>query len=104
MTLVQWVDSLPLLKPVVLLSDRNGCVIEKTSKLSVLVAHNLPDLDVSKAHSADFDVMALYQLVLKQFDDNWEKAKEALLLHTKVAATPPPPLLLYSLFILLGVH
>ena len=76
---------MPLLKPVVLHAS-DGSVIKSSQKLSILVAHYLPHLDVSqffsvkkpnfyirnisKAHSADFDVESLRQLVFQHFDND----------------------------------
>jgi len=52
--------------------------ISKSSKLTILISHHLPHLDQSRTHSADFDEAALYQLVLKHFNGDWEKAKTEL--------------------------
>jgi DNA polymerase III epsilon subunit-like protein len=74
----KWVDTIPLLKPVILSTDVRGHIVEKCSKLTALIASRLPELDVSGAHSASFDVKALYQLVMKEYDHNWEQAKNII--------------------------
>jgi DNA polymerase III epsilon subunit-like protein len=47
-TTVLWVDSMALLKPLVLLTSPNGRIIAKSSKLSTLIAHHLPEFDLKK--------------------------------------------------------
>ncbi len=83
----KWVDTFPLLKSlrVIFSRDANGIPIEPAcGRLSVLVAKHLPHLDITRAHAADFDVDALYQLVLLQYKNSWKDAKEALLQQQKV--------------------
>jgi DNA polymerase III epsilon subunit-like protein len=44
----RWVDSMSLLKSVVLLTSPNGRIIAKSSKLSTLITHHLPDFDITR--------------------------------------------------------
>jgi DNA polymerase III epsilon subunit-like protein len=79
----RWVNTLPMLKPVVLSKDINSRVLEKSSKLSTLIIHYLSYLDHSQSHSAFFDVYALHLLVMQYFRD-WETVKITLFSKDKV--------------------
>jgi hypothetical protein len=92
----RWVNTLPLLKPVVLSKNINGRVLEKSSKLSTLIIHYLFHLDPSKSHSASFDVYTLYLLVIQQFGD-WETVKITFFSKDKVSYF----VLFYLLFVFL---
>jgi hypothetical protein len=83
MTRFRWVNTLLLLKPVVLSKDINSRVLEKSSKLSTLIIHYLSHLNHSQSHSAFFDVYALHLLVMQHFGD-WETVKITLFSKDKV--------------------
>ncbi len=76
---IVWVDTLPLFLPIVISVDPTGLPIQTSRRLVTLIAAHLPHLDISRAHSADFDVIALYQLILHQFNNDWDSAKKAII-------------------------
>jgi len=47
----RWVDTLPLLDPVITARAHNGHIISKSSKLSTLVSYYLPTEDISRYNS-----------------------------------------------------